>query len=102
VLNRNGWRIEFLGASTPLDDLIRMAQAQRPDLIVLVGTRPERFDGLTDDLALLARVAPVALAGPGATPAVADAVGARLLTGDPVTAAEQMPTPRTQPGSRQR
>jgi MerR family transcriptional regulator, light-induced transcriptional regulator len=102
VLNRNGWRIEYLGASTPLDDLIRMAHAQRPDLIVLVGTGSERFDGLTDDLVRLARVAPIALAGSGATPAVADAVGARLLTDDPVTAAEQMPTPGIHPGPRQR
>jgi DNA-binding transcriptional MerR regulator len=102
VLNRNGWRIEYLGTSTPMDDLIRMAHAQRPDLVVLVGTGPERFDGLTDDLVRLARVAPVALAGSGATPAVADAVGARLLTDDPVTAAEQMPTPGIHPGPRQR
>jgi MerR family transcriptional regulator, light-induced transcriptional regulator len=102
VLNRNGWRIEYLGANTPLDDLIRLVQAQRPDLTVLVATRPERFDGLTDDLVRLARVAPVALAGPGATPAVADAVGARLLTDDPVTAAEKMPTPGIHRGRRQR
>jgi MerR family transcriptional regulator, light-induced transcriptional regulator len=102
VLNRNGWRIEYLGASTPVDDLIRMAHAQHPDLVVLVGTRPERFDGLTDDLVRLARVAPTALAGPGATQALADAVGARLLTDDPVTAAEQMPTPASHPDPRQR
>jgi DNA-binding transcriptional MerR regulator len=93
VLNRNGWRIEYLGANTPLDDLIRLARAQHPDLVVLAGTRSERFDGLTDDLIRLAHVAPIALAGPGATPAAADAVGARLLTDDPVTAAERMPTP---------
>jgi len=102
VLNRNGWRIEYLGASTPLDDLLRMARAQRPDIIVLVGTGPERFGGLTDDLVRLANVAPIALAGSGATPAVADAVGARLLTDDPVTAAEHLPTPGTRPGPRQR
>jgi MerR family transcriptional regulator, light-induced transcriptional regulator len=102
VLNRNGWRIEYLGASTPLDDLINMAHAQRPDLIVLAATRPERFDGLTDDLDRLARIAPTALAGPGATPALADAVGARLLTDDPVTAAEQIPTPGIHPDPRQR
>jgi hypothetical protein len=39
-------------------------------------------------------------AGSGATPAVADAVGARLLTDDPVTAAEQMPTPGIHPPCR--
>ena len=101
VLNRNGWRIEYLGASTPVDDLIRLAHLHRPDLIVLVGTRPERFDGLTDDFVRLARIAPIALAGSGATPAVAAAVGARLLTDDPVTAAEQMLPPGVHPGPRQ-
>ena len=102
VLNRNGWRIEYLGASTPLDDLIRTADAQRPDLIVLLGIAPERFAGLTDDLVRLARVAPIALAGSGATPALADAVGAHLLTDDPVTAAEQMSTARAHPRPRPR
>jgi MerR family transcriptional regulator, light-induced transcriptional regulator len=91
VLNRNGWRIGYLGANTPLGDLTRTAGTQRPDLVVLAGTRPETFEGLTDDLIRLAGVAPIALAGPGATPAIADAVGATILTDDPVTAAERMP-----------
>jgi hypothetical protein len=57
---------------------------------------------LTDDLVQLARIAPTALAGSGATPVLADAVGARLLTDDPVTAAEQMPTPGIHPRAGQR
>ena len=93
VLNRNGWRIEYFGANTPIDDLIRMAGVNRPDLVVLAATRPERLDGLAEDLARLARIAPLALAGAGANQAVADAVGADLLTDDPVTAAERMPPP---------
>jgi methanogenic corrinoid protein MtbC1 len=93
VLHRNGWRIDFLGASTPVPDLVRVAGANRPALTVLAGTRPERFEGLTEDLVRLVRVAPVAIAGAGATAAIADAVGALLLTDDPVTAAERMPTP---------
>jgi methanogenic corrinoid protein MtbC1 len=90
VLNRNGWRIEYLGANTPLDDLVSMADADRPDLVVLVATSSDRFDGLVDDLTRLARAAPLAVAGAGATQAIADAVGARMLTEDPVTAAERM------------
>jgi len=100
VLNRNGWRIEFLGANTPVPDIVRVAGARRADLVVLAGTRP-RFDGLTDDLVRLARVAPLALAGSGATPAFADAVGARLLADDPVTAAERMPMPDVRRARRQ-
>jgi methanogenic corrinoid protein MtbC1 len=93
VLNRNGWRIGYLGTNTPLAELIRLAGATRPDLVVLAATRPERFDGLTADLTRLAGTAPLAVAGTGATPELAEAVGAHLLTGDPVTAAEQLPLP---------
>ena len=93
VLNRNGWRIGYLGANTPLADLIRLAGAIRPDVVVLAATRPERFDALTADLTRLAGKAPLAIAGTGATPELAEAVGAHLLTGDPVTAAEQLPLP---------
>jgi DNA-binding transcriptional MerR regulator len=93
VLNRNGWRIEYFGANTPIDELVRMAGVKRPDLVVLAATRPERLDGLAEDLTRLARIAPLALAGAGANRAVADAVGADLLTDDPVTAAERMPPP---------
>jgi hypothetical protein len=59
---------------------------------------PGRLDGLTEPLSRLARTAPLALAGGGMTPAAAQAVGARLLTADPVTAAEHLPPPRT-PGA---
>lgn len=91
VLNRNGWRISYLGADTPLDELTQATTAVPPDLIVLAATTPERFDGLTDQLSRLARVAPLAIAGAGASREIAGAIGARLLTEDPVTTAEQMP-----------
>jgi hypothetical protein len=45
-------------------------------------------------LTALAQRAPLALAGAGATPQIAAAVGARLLTGDPVTEAERAGWPR--------
>jgi DNA-binding transcriptional MerR regulator len=95
VLNRNGWRISYLGADTPLDELTQATTAVPPDLIVLAATTPERFDGLTEQLSRLARVAPLAIAGAGASREIADAIGARLLTEDPVTTAEQMPATRS-------
>jgi DNA-binding transcriptional MerR regulator len=102
VLNRHGWRIDYLGASTPIDDLIRIATTTRPDLVVLVGTTTERFDGLSKGLIRLGRIAPLAIAGAGATGALADTIGAHLLTDDPVTAAERMPSPGSQRERRQR
>lgn len=91
VLHRNGWRVTYLGANTPLEDIVRTAAELRPDLIVLAAVILDRFEGLDAHLSRLARIAPLALAGAGATPDVAQTSGARLLTGDPVTAAEQMP-----------
>ncbi len=93
VLHRNGWRVEYLGADTPLDDLLRAAVDLQADLAVVAAVTAERFDGHTADLARLARIRPLAIAGGGATPSLAHAVGARLLAEDPITEAERMPAP---------
>jgi DNA-binding transcriptional MerR regulator len=93
VLHRNGWRISYLGANTPIDDLTRTAAELQPDLVVLAAVAAERFKGMDTYLSRLTRMAPLALAGAGATRALAQAVGAHLLDEDPVTAAEQIPRP---------
>ncbi len=94
VLNRSGWRIDYLGMSTPVEELTRTVDARRPDLVVLAATLPENLEPHAAQLTALAQRAPLALAGAGATPQIATAVGARLLTGDPVTEAENIQWPR--------
>src|ERR1039457_5934225 len=94
VLNRNGWRIDYLGMSTPVEELTRTVDRRRPALVLLAATLPEILEPFATQLTALAQRAPLALAGPGATPQIAGAVGARLLTGDPVTAAENIGLPR--------
>jgi MerR family transcriptional regulator, light-induced transcriptional regulator len=94
VLNRNGWRIDYLGTSTPVEELERAVDATRPDLVVLAATVPETLEPLRPELASLGRHAPLALAGAGATPQIATAVAARLMAGDPVTEAERAGWPR--------
>ncbi len=89
VLNRNGWRIDYLGMNTPVDELTRTVDARRPDLVVLAATLPEHLEPHATQLTALAQRAPLALAGAGATPQIAGTLGARLLTGDPVTEAER-------------
>jgi MerR family transcriptional regulator, light-induced transcriptional regulator len=90
VLNRNGWRVGYLGVSTPLDDVMSTATEMHPDLVVLAATTPERFARHAEQLSQLARIAPLALAGEGATRHLADAVGARLLGDDAVTEAQRL------------
>ena len=94
VLNRTGWRIDYLGANTPVEELTRTVEASKPDLVVLAAARTPAFEGLAAQLTELAQRAPLALAGAGATPQLAAAVGALLLCGDPVTAAENVGWPQ--------
>src|SRR4051794_13182532 len=89
ILNRQGWRIDFFGANTPISELIDTARQSPPDLVVLAATTPERFTTIRPELAELAALAPLALAGAGASRAAADGIGATLLTSDPVSAAQQ-------------
>ena len=92
ALRRHGWRITFLGADTPFDTLLPTAQRLAPDLIVLAATTSESFDGSGDDLRELTQRWQVALAGPGASPQLATALGATVLADDPVACAERVAT----------
>src|SRR5271165_6053603 len=94
VLHRSGWRIDYLGTDTPVEELTGTVDARQPDLVVLAATLPGTLEPLAAQLTVLARRAPLALAGPGASPRLAAAVQARLLGGDPVTAAENVGWPR--------
>jgi methanogenic corrinoid protein MtbC1 len=90
VLHRAGWRVRYLGVSTPPAELRGVIEDTGPALVVLAATSPDRFDPIKADLADLAGRVPLALAGAGVSPALTRAVGARLLEQDPVTAAEQV------------
>jgi MerR family transcriptional regulator, light-induced transcriptional regulator len=89
VLNRNGWSIDYFGANTPVEELERAVDATHPDLVVVAATIPEPLESLRPELAELARRAPLALGGAGATAQLASAIGARLMAGDLVTEAVQ-------------
>jgi DNA-binding transcriptional MerR regulator len=94
VLHGTGWRIDYLGTNTPMGELARAAGESGPNLVVLAAARPQVLKPLRAELASLARRAPLALAGAGATAQTATAAGAALLTGDPVTEAETAGWPR--------
>jgi hypothetical protein len=88
-LQRNGWRIGYLGAGTPVEELERAVAGSHPDLAVLAATRAEILEPLRPELAALPGRARFALAGTDATAQIATAAGARLMAGDPVTGAER-------------
>lgn len=90
ALRGHGWRIAFLGPDTPLATVIETAAVLRPALVVLTSTMTEHTAEAETGLAQLGLSSPLALAGTGATPAIARRVGARYLDDDPVTAAGRL------------
>ena len=85
-LRRQGWRITYLGADTPLTEVAAAAQEVQPQLVVLataVAPAAEMEEGLPS----LATHWPVALAGRGADHELAASAGVEVLIGDPVNAA---------------
>jgi DNA-binding transcriptional MerR regulator len=90
ALRAHGWRIAFLGPDTPLGTLADTAARLEPRLVVVSSTSVPRLGRVRDDLATLAGSTPLAVAGGGATNALAESVGADRLAGDPVTEAHRV------------
>lgn len=90
ALSRLGWRITFLGADTPIASLRDAATRLRPQLVVLAAVEAARFRAVADELRTLARTAPLAIGGAGATGQLAEEIGAWHLDTDPVTTAAQV------------
>ncbi len=90
TLHRNGWRIDYLGPSTPLADLAAAVEAARPDLVVVSATLPGTLGSHRRALRTLAQRVPLALGGSGVPERLAEAIGARHLVHDPVTEAESL------------
>jgi DNA-binding transcriptional MerR regulator len=86
ALRRRGWRITFLGANTPMDDVLATEERIAARLIVLFASNWEGHRALVPVLAANAARA-IALGGATASP-IARAAGCRWLEGDPVAAAE--------------
>ena len=88
ALHELGWRITYLGADTTVAMIEEAAAHVSPDLIVVFAAMAERLAGVADELRTLSRHRTTAIAGAGASAAIADQISVRRLDGDPVTAAE--------------
>jgi len=88
LLARRGWRVRFLGADTPMDDLLSACRTIRPDLVIVSALAEAPLRAVAGPLRALAQDYPLALGGRGATTAVVELTGARALPGDLVAAAD--------------
>jgi MerR family transcriptional regulator, light-induced transcriptional regulator len=87
ALRRRGWRITFLGPDTPTETLVETARQLEPELVVVSATAQRRLAPLVDILGRLRRQTRVAIAGAGASEALAREAQVELFDADPVTAA---------------
>jgi DNA-binding transcriptional MerR regulator len=85
-----GWRISYLGADAPVDDMTRAAAELRPAAVVLSAVDPARFEECSKPLRELAENVRLAIGGAGASRALARRLGAELLSGDPAVAARSL------------
>jgi DNA-binding transcriptional MerR regulator len=99
ALRTRGWRITYLGADTPIATAAGTARELPADLLVVSATSPKRLRACAAELGGVADEVPLAIAGAGATSALAARFGARQLASDPVTEAERL-TRRTSGGRR--
>ncbi len=87
ALRARGWRITYLGPSTPVTTLAEAARLTQPALIVFSSSLEQRLQGADEELRDLASGFRLALGGPGSTDELASRVGAELLPPDPLDAA---------------
>jgi DNA-binding transcriptional MerR regulator len=90
VLAGRGSGVTFLGADTPVATVADVARDLETRLVVVSASTRERLISVRRELRELARSVPVALAGAGASEALAKSIGARVLDSDPVSAAERV------------
>jgi methanogenic corrinoid protein MtbC1 len=88
LLERAGWEVVALGASTPASELLDLARSECPDLVALSTSTAGRLPGVQEVLLGLAAIDPrpfIAVGGPvytGETAAFARDLGADVVTGD--------------------
>ena len=90
VLRREGWSTAFLGADTPVPDVVDTAREVGAGVVVLAGTEPHMFAAQLEqhagDLARLPSGSTLGLGGRAATASLASRYGAVHLATDPFTA----------------
>lgn len=89
VLRARGWRITYLGAETPMEEIASALDAT-PAVVILAAVDSQRFEDVAQQIVELATLTSVAIGGAGASGVVADRLGVAALSGDLVEAATRL------------
>jgi methanogenic corrinoid protein MtbC1 len=90
ALRERGWRIEYLGADTPVATVAEVAHSVSPRAVVVAAELDGLLEPVLDELVALARDVTLGIGGRATSPALAASIGAIALEGAPAAAAEQL------------
>ena len=90
LLAEHGWRIAYLGADTPLDQIAALSASVRPVAVVLCSLHPQSLLQDADALAELGRRHHTVLGGRGVTTELAERLGVHRAAGGPVATAQAL------------
>ena len=90
LLADRGWRIAYLGADTPVDQIAAMSASTSPRAVVLCSLHPQSLVDSAEAIADLARRHHTILAGRAVTAALAQRLGVHRAEGDPVATAQAL------------
>jgi DNA-binding transcriptional MerR regulator/methylmalonyl-CoA mutase cobalamin-binding subunit len=90
VLADLGWRISYLGADTPVDEIVDVSRSMSPDAVVLCALDELHLTNNAAAIADLGARHHTILAGGGATADMAQRMGVHLAKGDPVISARAL------------
>jgi DNA-binding transcriptional MerR regulator/methylmalonyl-CoA mutase cobalamin-binding subunit len=90
LLADRGWRIAYLGADTPIDQIVHASASLSPDVVVLCALDPQHLTNSGEAIAGLGRRHHTILAGSGASAGLAQRLGVDHAGGDPVITAQAL------------
>ncbi len=90
LLADRGWRIAYLGADIPVDQIAAASASVKPDSVVLCGLRTDVFRDNAEAIGALGRARHTLLAGAGASPELARELGVAYAGDDPLVAARSL------------
>ncbi len=85
-----GWRIAYLGADTPVDQVAGVSESLAPDAVILCALDPRHLTDSGAAITGLGRDHRTILAGGGASAEVAQRLGVHHAGGDPAIAAQAL------------
>ncbi len=90
TLREHGWRVTYLGAETPLEDVEELLEELAPAIVALAAVTPEPLNDARREIRRLAKKVRVGIGGAGASEALARRLHAEFLGGDATGAAARL------------